>query len=109
MFEVPELTSYEGFDMLKDRCMEDADRLLNEAISSQRNRKMVEVLDELSDTLCKVADLSEFVRVAHPSFSYSQAAEGACAAVSSVVEKYVHNKRTARYFICFSLLSLSLG
>lgn len=69
--------------------MNDAERLLNEAVNVQRKRKIVEVFDELSDTLCKVADLAEFIRVAHPSTSYSQAAQVACVAVSSVVEKYV--------------------
>lgn len=48
---------------------------------------MVEVFDELSDSLCKVADLAEFIRVAHPSAIYTQAAEIASATVSSIVEK----------------------
>lgn len=87
LFGIPELDSSDGFHILKDRCLGDADRLLNEAVSPERSRKIVEVLDELSDTLCKVADLAEFVRVAHPATTYSQAAEVACAAVSSVVEK----------------------
>lgn len=50
---------------------------------------MVEIFDELSDTLCKVADLSEFIRIAHPDLKYSYSAESVCSAVSSVVEKYV--------------------
>lgn len=61
--------------------------LLDEAVSAKRKRKIVEVFDELSDTLCKVADLAEFIRIAHPSTSYSQAAQVACNAVSSVVER----------------------
>lgn len=52
---------------------------------------MVEVFDELSDTLCKVADLSEFVRIAHPSTDYSKSAESVCTTVSGVVEKYILN------------------
>lgn len=47
---------------------------------------MVEIFDELSNTLCKVADLAEFIRIAHPSAAYMQAAETACAAVSGLVE-----------------------
>jgi len=58
-------------------------------LSLYRTRKIVEVFDELSDTLCKVADLAEFVRIAHPQAAYSQAAEDACVSISGIVEKYV--------------------
>lgn len=50
---------------------------------------MVEVFDELSDSLCRVADLAEFIRIAHPQGSFSQAAENACVSISGIVEKYV--------------------
>lgn len=48
---------------------------------------MVVVFDELSDSLCKVADLAEFIRLAHPKQAYSEAAEDACITINSVVEK----------------------
>lgn len=48
---------------------------------------MVEIFDELSDSLCQVADLSEFIRFAHPSTEYVQAAEHASSAISELVEK----------------------
>lgn len=53
-----------------------------------RSRKMVNIFDELSDTLCRVADLAEFIRLAHPLPSFSYAAENACISLSGVVEKY---------------------
>lgn len=84
---MPELQSSEGFLVIKDRCVIDTDKLMDEAVSEQRKRKMVEIFDELSDTLCKVADLSEFLRIAHPSTDYSRAAENTCVAVSGIVEK----------------------
>lgn len=48
---------------------------------------MVQIFDELSDSLCKIADLSEFIRLAHPKKMFSHAAEDACVSVSGVVEK----------------------
>lgn len=67
--------------------IQQSDRLIEEAISPNRQRKMVEVFDELSDSLCKVADMAEFVRLAHPVGAYGHAAEDACISVSGVVEK----------------------
>lgn len=48
---------------------------------------MVCIFDELSDSLCRVADLAEFIRIAHPRGTFSHAAEDACITISSVVEK----------------------
>ncbi|KAB7495062.1 Mitochondrial intermediate peptidase [Armadillidium nasatum] len=50
------------------------------------------VFDHLSNTLCKVADLAEFIRMAHPSISFSSAAESACVSIGSLVEKLNTNK-----------------
>lgn len=87
LFGIPELKSHEGFYLLKENVIEKSDRLIEEAISPDRQRKMVEVFDELSDSLCKVADMAEFVRLAHPVGTYCFAAEDACITVSGVVEK----------------------
>ena len=73
--------------VLRDRAVSESNRLIEEATGKDRSRKMVEVFDELSDTLCKVADLAECVRIAHPQEDFAQAAEDACLAVSGIVEK----------------------
>lgn len=75
--------------MLKENVINKTDDLIAEAISSDRSRKMVEVFDELSDSLCQVADMAEFVRLAHPKAAFSYAAEDACITASGVVEKLV--------------------
>lgn len=72
---------------MKEQATFKTDDLIAEAISPDRNRKMVQIFDELSDTLCKVADLSEFIRLGHPQSKYSHAAEDACISISTVVEK----------------------
>lgn len=73
--------------MLKENVINKTDCLIEEAINPARKRKMVEIFDELSDSLCKVADMAEFIRLAHPQSAFSQAAEDACISVSGVVEK----------------------
>ncbi|XP_033220144.1 mitochondrial intermediate peptidase isoform X2 [Belonocnema kinseyi] len=87
LFRIPELENAEGFETLKNYAISHANNLIAEATSSDRKRKMVEVFDELSDTLCKVADMAEFVRLAHPEVAFAVAAEDACLAISSIVEK----------------------
>ncbi|XP_026319836.1 mitochondrial intermediate peptidase [Hyposmocoma kahamanoa] len=86
LFNKPELTSFEGFHALKEQAVTATDNLIEEATSNP-SRPMVEIFDELSDTLCKVADLAEFVRLAHPQPHFAAAAEDACISVSGVVEK----------------------
>lgn len=84
-----ELQSHEGFFALKERAVNDSENLIKEVISNTRKRKIVEIFDELSDNLCKVADLAEFVRIAHPKAAYAHAAEDACISISCIVEKYI--------------------
>ncbi|XP_050515762.1 mitochondrial intermediate peptidase [Diabrotica virgifera virgifera] len=87
LFGVSELTTANGFNIIEDMCIRKTDRLIEEAVNPHRQKKMVEIFDEMSDSLCQVADLAEFIRLAHPDESYRLAAENACCAVSGVVEK----------------------
>ncbi|XP_033253427.1 mitochondrial intermediate peptidase-like [Drosophila miranda] len=87
LFRMPELCTFEGFYLLRDNVENKSQDLIAEAISSQRQRKMVDIFDELSDSLCKVADLAEFIRIAHPKNKYMEAAEQACISICCVVER----------------------
>ncbi|GLH15007.1 Mitochondrial intermediate peptidase [Gryllus bimaculatus] len=87
LFGLPELRSHDGFYAMKDHAVRETEKLIQESCSANRSRKMVEIFDELSDTLCKVADLAEFIRIAHPRAAFSQAAEDACVSISGIVEK----------------------
>ncbi|XP_057331728.1 mitochondrial intermediate peptidase [Microplitis mediator] len=87
LFGLPELRTAEGFSELKDQAISDSDRLIEEAVGHDRTRKMVQIFDDLSDSLCRVADLAEFIRIAHPDHKYAEAAEDTCLAVSGIVEK----------------------
>ncbi|KAH8297311.1 hypothetical protein KR044_010304 [Drosophila immigrans] len=86
LFGMHELRSADGFYLLRENVENSTQDLITEATSSQRQRKMVDIFDELSDSLCKVADLAEFVRIAHPKNKYMQAAEEACISICGVVE-----------------------
>ncbi|KAF5294821.1 hypothetical protein FQA39_LY00305 [Lamprigera yunnana] len=87
LFNVPQLRTHEGFYELKNDCIFKTELLTKEVIDEKRPRKIVEVFDELSDMLCKVADLAEFIRLAHPSKTYADAAETASATISAIVER----------------------
>ncbi|UYV70603.1 MIPEP [Cordylochernes scorpioides] len=47
---------------------------------------MVQIFDDLSDCLCQVADLAEFVRITHPEKKFTNAAEDASLSISCLVE-----------------------
>ena len=87
LFGIPELKTEDGFDTLKNHALAEVNILIKEVTNKDRKKKMVEIFDELSNTLCKVADLAEFIRVAHPDQRYVRAAEDACITVSGIVEK----------------------
>ena len=57
MFQIKELSDYAGFYLLQSQVIDHVDDLVGEINSPNRTRKLVAVFDELSDCLCKVADL----------------------------------------------------
>ncbi|KAF3425321.1 hypothetical protein E2986_06228 [Frieseomelitta varia] len=87
LFGISELKTSEGFNILKDQAINQTNALIAESTSQNRKRKMVEIFDDMSDTLCKVADLAEFIRIAHPEKQFVAAAEDTCLCVSGIVEK----------------------
>ncbi|KAK6173536.1 hypothetical protein SNE40_016967 [Patella caerulea] len=87
LFGIPELTDYGGFYILQEKVNREVDALLKEITSKDRKRKIVEIFDELSDCLCRVADMADFIRVAHPKAEYASTAEEACINLSGVVER----------------------
>ncbi|KAH9371015.1 hypothetical protein HPB48_017004 [Haemaphysalis longicornis] len=49
-----------GFYLLKEQAIDDAEKYVREATDPKRSRKMVQVFDDLSDALCRVADMVSF-------------------------------------------------
>ena len=57
LFQIPELKDYTGFYLLQQSAQFEAEDLVTEATSENRTRKLVKVFDQLSDCLCRVADM----------------------------------------------------
>ncbi|XP_071839487.1 mitochondrial intermediate peptidase-like [Apostichopus japonicus] len=87
LFEVSELTRPDGFAEAERQSLEEADELVTAAITAPTGQEVVAIFDKLSDALCRIADLADFIRVAHPDKQFSKAAEQTCLNVSAAVEK----------------------
>ncbi|KAF3847972.1 hypothetical protein F7725_021000 [Dissostichus mawsoni] len=61
-------------------------RLVDKVISGPSGVETVESFDQLSDELCKVADLADFVKVAHPDPAFREAAEKSCIEIGTLLE-----------------------
>lgn len=78
LFCNPYLTNPKGLTKFAKETLEKARALTNHMINDQSPegmRSYIKELDRLSDMLCRVIDLCEFVRVVHPNSSFVKAAE----------------------------------
>uniref|UniRef100_A0A9L0INS2 Mitochondrial intermediate peptidase n=1 Tax=Equus asinus TaxID=9793 RepID=A0A9L0INS2_EQUAS len=89
LFGVPELSSPEGFRIAQENALRKTDLLVERARCTPPGPQTVLIFDELSDSLCRVADLADFVKIAHPEPAFREAAEEACRSIGTVVEKRV--------------------
>ena len=80
LFQNAYLTGPDGFKHFANASLKRARRIVDkvlEASSVEEYRAVVRQLDRLSDLLCRVLDLSDFVRVTHPDLKIQQAASRA--------------------------------
>uniref|UniRef100_A0A3Q2ZBY4 Mitochondrial intermediate peptidase n=1 Tax=Kryptolebias marmoratus TaxID=37003 RepID=A0A3Q2ZBY4_KRYMA len=96
LFGVPELTCPAGFQVASKAALQRTELLLDAACSSPPGVETVRCFDRLSDGLCKVADLADFIKVAHPDPEYREAAEKTCMEIGTVVEKLNTNVELCR-------------
>ncbi|XP_030648544.1 mitochondrial intermediate peptidase [Chanos chanos] len=87
LFGVPELSTPSGFQVAKNRVLKETEFLVNEACTNSPGALTVETFDKLSNSLCQVADLADFIKVAHPHAGFREAAERTCIDIGTVVEK----------------------
>lgn len=98
LFQNKDLTSPKGFQIYANRTLKKAQRLVNKILHAQAPEELVRVvkdLDRLSDLLCRVIDMSDFVRSTHPDRSTVTAAHEAY----SVMYEYMNvlNTTTGLY------------
>uniref|UniRef100_A0A2K6RRE2 Mitochondrial intermediate peptidase n=1 Tax=Rhinopithecus roxellana TaxID=61622 RepID=A0A2K6RRE2_RHIRO len=87
LFGVPELSAPEGFHIAQEEALRKTELLVDRACSTPPGPQIVLIFDELSDSLCRVADLADFVKIAHPEPAFREAAEEACRSIGTMVEK----------------------
>jgi len=57
LFNIPDLTAFSGLEAVEHKCIDDVKHLIREACDPNRNRKLVVIMDEMSDSICRVADM----------------------------------------------------
>lgn len=92
LFGIKNLDHFSGFYELQENAKKRINVLSQEAkdfdlYSSNRKRNLVHIFDDISNELCRVADLAEFIRTSHPDINYRQAANMSFASISQIVEK----------------------
>ncbi|XP_048350971.1 mitochondrial intermediate peptidase isoform X2 [Sphaerodactylus townsendi] len=87
LFGVPELSSPEGFQEAQEKSLQETEQLVKRACTISPGPETVMIFDQLSDSLCRVADLADFVKIAHPNLAFREAAEDACRNIGTMVEK----------------------
>lgn len=87
LFGISELRTSDGFHVLKEKVINECDQLILKAMENHNSPQIVSIFDEISDKLCKVADLAEFTRLTHPSKEYAKAAEQTSLGLGAFVEK----------------------
>ena len=89
LFERSVLTSAEGFKQATNSTISEASAIVDEITNKFpiEPEEIVDLFDQLSNTLCRTADLAECVRLLHPSKDYVQQAQNCCVELSTYVEK----------------------
>lgn len=60
LFGVPELSCPEGFQEAQDKALQESEQLVQKACSTPPGPETVMIFDQLSDGLCRVADLASY-------------------------------------------------
>eukprot|EP00123_Amoebidium_parasiticum_P016409 comp23415_c0_seq1/m.38924 comp23415_c0_seq1/g.38924 ORF comp23415_c0_seq1/g.38924 comp23415_c0_seq1/m.38924 type:complete len:735 (-) comp23415_c0_seq1:23-2227(-) len=83
----PELTHPNGLHSVCRRTLREAERLNEQIKSAKPSLQLLDDIDYMSDVLCGVVDMTEFLRNTHPDPDYVHACEETCKAVHAQFEK----------------------
>ena len=102
IFGHPSLTSPEALESIADAILQRAQLLTERVLRAPQSRsemlKVVKNLDRLSDLLCSVVDLAEFVRNAHPDPKWVTSANNLYESLSEFMN--VLNTHVGLYNVC---------
>ena len=89
LFGRPLLNRPDGFAAATQQALQQAEGLVSEiwSLADSPSLRIVDKMDELSDALCRVADLAECIRLVHPNPALSEAAQDACVAINNYVDQ----------------------
>ncbi|KAL7927729.1 hypothetical protein ACQKWADRAFT_277640 [Trichoderma austrokoningii] len=93
LFKNRYLTSPDGFLAFAQKNLERATKIVHRVLAASTSREyqtLVRDLDRLSDLLCRVLDMADFVRMTHPDVRFQQAAADAW----SMVYQYMNQLNT---------------
>ena len=109
IFGHPSLTSPQALESIADAVLQRAQLLTERVLRAPQSRsemfKVVKNLDRLSDLLCSVVDLAEFVRNAHPDPKWVASANNLYESLSEFMN--VLNTHVGLYNVCYRIRSLS--
>ena len=89
LFDNVKLSTPDGFQRSASEAIRKSSLLVDEINAKVQHPgiEIIDKMDELSDTLCRVADLAECIRQVHPDQQVAQKAQEACIEISNYVEQ----------------------
>ncbi|KNC80975.1 hypothetical protein SARC_06671 [Sphaeroforma arctica JP610] len=87
IFNLPVLKTSDGFQTFADEALRESEALRMQIAQCAPGVHVVELMDALSDTLCAVVDLAEFVRNIHPDIEFRSACEDVCRRIHAHFEE----------------------
>ncbi|GMH38714.1 hypothetical protein BSKO_06598 [Bryopsis sp. KO-2023] len=85
LMALPGLHRPEDWGALVENAIDRCQKLREETLQEGPGIRVLELIDELSDTICRVADPAEFCRSMHPKPAWREHARGACLSAGTYI------------------------